>query len=873
MIPPRTLRLASLRSHAKHPWQFGLCLAGIALGIAAVVAIDLALVQAERSFARSVSGVIGNATHQITAGTAGFDELLYRDLRLGARLRSIAPVVEGEVRVLPPPGLTDEELARSPLADRPVRTLLGIDLYAEASFRPVAAGRGEGDIAELVSQPGSVALERSAAEALGLSLGDRFDIAVGARRVSLSVAGIWSAADDLTRRGAATLIVCDLATAQEALARPGLLDRIDVRLDLPHSPTEVTLRELLPDGVDLRPAQERTKSFEGMTRAFRFNLQALGLLSLVVGVFLIHHSMTVSVLGRRALWGRLRASGVTRREILTLVLGEAALLGLIGGALGVALGLALSQGVVGVVEQTIEDLYATLGEEESAIPWRELGKALLLGIVASLLSALAPALEASRSELRPVLQRSALEKQTRRQSFRCAGIATGLFVLSPLCLELPTPTETSKLIFGYGALVCLLLGFALIAPLLTRAVVSLLSRITSPFSSWVARHAIRGITRQLSRTGLAIAALSIAVSMSIGVATMVQSFRTTLQAWLSETLPADVYLSAPGAVARHGMRFPLPEAVDRACLEHPGSELVIRNRWVELPAQGVSGIGPDVRVAVLSPHTPEELGIPLDAPVDLESWRSGDPPTLLVSEPFSRKSGLGRGDSLELRTARGLVRFSILGVFRDYSSDLGYVAVSRSVFERYHSVPGSTSIAIYLKDGVDPEQTADELRTALAGSPGLLVRPTADLRAATLEIFDRTFLITEVIRQLAIAVAAVGVFGALVTLELERRREVAILRAAGLTGREWMRLVIVQTTLIGAIAGVIAIPLGVASAALLTVIVNQRSFGWSIDLHLSAAPLFTGVAVAAGAAFLAGLLPAWRLGKSSIPDGLREMET
>ena len=873
MLPPRLLRRASARSHAAHPLQLLLCLSGIALGIAAVVAIDLALVQAERSFARSVSGVIGNATHQITAGTAGFDETLYRELRLDARLRSIAPVVEGEVRVLPPEGLTEDELSASPLGSRPVRTLLGVDLYAEASFRPVSAGSAEGNVSELVSVAGGVALEESAAATLGLTVGDSFEVSVGARRVPLSVVGVWTAGDDLTRRGAATLIVCDIATAQEVLERPGLLDRIDVRLDLADSPTEDQLRARLPDGVDLRPAAERTASFEGMTRAFRFNLQALGLLSLVVGVFLIHHSMTVSVLGRRSLWGRLRANGVTRREILSLVLGEAAILGLVGSVFGVALGLLLAQGVIGVVEQTIEDLYVTLGEEPLPLPWGRLGKAMLLGIAASLLSALPPALEASRSELRPVLQRSALEQASRRRSVGRGMLALVFFALSPLCLELPTPTETSALVFGYGSLVFLLLGFALLAPLATRGCVAVLTVLTSRFVGLVGRLAIRGIAQQLSRTGLAIAALSIAVSMSIGVATMVGSFRSTLEAWLTETLPADVYLSAPGAVARHGMRFPLPAAVDRACLDHPGAELVIQNRWVELPAEGVRGVGPDIRIGVLSAHTPEQLGIPLDAPIDLDAWLSGDPPTMLVSEPFSRKSGLGRGDTITVRTAAGRVEFSILGVFRDYSSDLGYVAVTRPVFERYQSIPGSTSIALYLKDGFDAERVADELRTTLAGSPGLVVRPTAQLRAATLEIFDRTFLITEVIRQLAIAVAAVGVFGALVTLELERRREVAILRAAGLTREEWTRLVIAQTTLLGTIAGVIAIPLGLASAALLTVIVNQRSFGWSIDLELSWPPLLVGVAVAAGAAFLAGLLPAWRLGRMPIAGGLREVES
>lgn len=840
---------ASRRHLLRHPGQLALQLLGIGVGIAVVVAVDLAIASSRAAFRDSVGGVVGRATHQIVAGTTGIDEELYRALRLEHGIRSIAPVVQREVRVV--------------TEGRPVRTLLGVDVYAEASFRAPTARLAGGAASELVPTPGAAILESGAAAALGLSVGDRFEVQVGADRRPLELVATIDAPNELDRRRAAGVIVVDIATAQETLGCLGRLDRIDVRLDAPGAPTAEELAALLPASVELRPADLRRGAFEGMTGAFQLNLQALGLLALVVGMFLIHHTITVSVLGRRMLWGRLRALGVRRREIVRIVLGEALLVGTAGTAVGVLGGLLLGRGLVGVVRDTIEELYTVLGEDVFVLTPTTLAKAAALGIGTSLLSALPPALEASRADLRPVLRRSSLESAARRASLRRIGAAVACLVLAAGALAIPG----GSLVLGYVALLGVLLAFAFVAPSITRLLVGVALAIGGRVWGLVGRMAVGGISTQLSRTGLAVAALAVAVSMTIGVTTMIGSFRSSLETWLGKTLPADVYLSAPGPVARQGIRAPLPPEVERACREHPDARLVIANRLLELP--GPDG---DVTVALLGAATPEELGIPLEDPVALEDWLRGTPPRVLISEPFARRHDLSVGDPLPLRTDAGPVTFEVLGVFQDYASDLGYVAVARPTFERYHAAPGSTSIAIHLRDGADPVAVADELGRRFADLPALTVAPTATLRASTLAIFDRTFRVTEVIRILAIMVAAIGVFGALQALQLERARELGVLRATGLTRRELAGVVIVQTGGIGLIAGLIAAPLGVVSAALLTRVVNGRSFGWTIDLTVEAGPLAEGVLLAVGAALLAGIAPAIAMARTPIHEALREME-
>ncbi len=823
------------------------------------MAIDLALKSAQRAFEKSISGITGNTTHSIVAGSEGVPEELYRDLRLEVGFRECAPVVEGEIRILSAP-----ENSLQTLEPPPVRTLIGLDLYAEAGFRSFATEAAEGNVAKLLTTPGAAMLEESAAQSLGVKVGDRIEISIVARKHQLEVAGTWRAKNELARRAAARLVLVDISTAQELLHKIGTLDRIDLKMGSVHAPELSSLSARLPDSVEIVPTSDRAASFEAMTQAFRLNLQALGLLSLVVGVFLIHQTVTVSVLSRRTLWGRLRAYGVQKSELVRLILTEALTFGIAGTALGLLAGIALGRGLTGIVRATIEDLYSVLGEEVIEISGTSLVKAIVLGLTASLLSALIPAIEASRTDLRAVLSRSNLEARAHRNSRRRVAGAVTLSLLALLLLALPT----RHLVAGYGSLLAVLLAFALATPWLVQLIVTLSLRCIGSRIGLVGRMALHGISAQLSRTGLAIAALAIAVSMSIGVSTMIGSFRSSLIAWLEDTLPADVYVGAPSAVARYGARLPLPKEISSTIEKHSATERVIENRHVELPSK--HGM---IRISVLSADTPENLGLPLEQPVSLESWLSGVPPGLLVSEPFSHRYRLETGDQLALRTDNGLIDFEVLGVFRDYSSDLGYVAISRPTFEKFHSIEGATSIALFLQAGNDSEKIAAELESRFAEFPGLRVRPTAVLRRETLEIFDRTFRVTEVIRWLAMIVAAIGIFGALVTLELDRAREFGVLRATGLTTREVTGLILLQTGGLGVLAGVIAIPLGVISAALLTVVVNERSFGWSIEFTVEPGPLFSGLGLSIGAALLAGVLPARSIGRTKIPDALRETDS
>ncbi len=227
------------------------------------------------------------------------------------------------------------------------------------------------------------------------------------------------------------------------------------------------------------------------------------------------------------------------------------------------------------------------------------------------------------------------------------------------------------------------------------------------------------------------------------------------------------------------------------------------------------------------------------------------------------------GDALELPTDRGLRRFPIAGIFLDYGSEHGRILLHRSGYERYWQEPTVGSTAVFAAPGESLATLRERLQDRLGPIQPLLIRSNRDIQGFTLEIFDRTFTITNVLRLLAILVAVVGVLSALLALQLERAREFAVLRAIGMTAGEIGGLVSLQTGFMGAAAGLLALPTGVLLAAVLIFVINRRAFGWTLPFQVDPLLLVETLALALVAALLAGLYPIWRMARARPADALR----
>ncbi|NJM05436.1 FtsX-like permease family protein [Candidatus Gracilibacteria bacterium] len=242
----------------------------------------------------------------------------------------------------------------------------------------------------------------------------------------------------------------------------------------------------------------------------------------------------------------------------------------------------------------------------------------------------------------------------------------------------------------------------------------------------------------------------------------------------------------------------------------------------------------------------------------------------LAAEPLAYRSGLGIGDVLPLRTERGMHDFPIVGVYYDYTSDRGVIRMSYTAYREFWDDAAISSLALYVQPGVDVEGFVAELRERFGAREELVIGSNVALRTGTLAIFDRTFAITAVLQLLATIVAFIGILSALMALQLERARELGMLRANGLTPGQLWGLVLSQTGLMGLTAGLLALPLGVALALVLVYVINRRSFGWTLDLALDPLLFVQALGVALVAALLAGIYPALKMARTSPALALRE---
>jgi putative ABC transport system permease protein len=888
---------ASLRQMLRRPGQMTLAIVGVALGVAVVVGVDLASRSAERAFQLSTDVVTGRATHQVVGGPEGLPESLFPRLVLATGVAA-TPIVESYVTLPAQPG-------------RPARLLhlLGIDPFSEGPLRPylsVAGAAYAADFSPLLLRSGTCLLASATAAELGLRTGDRFTVRAGGLERPLELAGVIRPAGG-ERDALADLLVMDIAAAQELLGRPGRLDRIDLRLEpaagtagpdgtpgpaglpgLPDQALPARISALLPPGAQLLPAPLHGRDMLAMTRAFRVNLTALSLLALLCGAFLIYNTMTFSVVQRRPLLGTLRALGVTRGQVMALVMGEAAAVAAVGTGAGLLAGVLLGRGLLRLVAQTINDLYFVVSVRGLDLSPASFLAGAAIGAGATLAAALAPALEATLMPPRAVLSRSLLEARLRRALPRATALGCLLLLAGAVLLALPAPLSGRAtgggLALGFVGLGAAIVGFALLAPAATAGLMRLLRPPLGMLLGVRGRMAAGGVTASLSRTAVAIAALMVAVSVTVGIGVMIDSFRHTVVAWLERSLQADFYVSAPAGYGSFGGAPIAPELAARAAAV-PGVAAVHPTRRVELRTAS----GP-LQLLALDADRRRFAAFELREGDTGDAWRRvAEGGEAMVSEPFSRRWGVHPGALVRLPTAAGERAFRVAAVFDDFTSDLGLVLISRRTYLRYWHDPWLSGFAVDLArraPGAAAEQaeasTLRLLRQALdapgsslstlggAASGPLVIRSNRALKRLSLEIFDRTFLITGVLRLLAGLVAAIGVLSALTALQLERAREIGVLRAIGLTPGQVWQLVTAQTGLMGLAAGLLSLPVGLVLSAIMVYIINRRAFGWTIHLEIAPALLLEALLLAVGTALAAGLIPAWRMARTSPALALRE---
>lgn len=839
---------------------------GVALGVAMVIAIDIANTSSSRAFDLSAQSISGRATHQILGGPNGIPTELYRKLRLDLGLEAVAPIVEQYVR-----GVN--------AGDQPLR-LLGVDPFAEPPFRDyltAASSQSAGETAvsggsngtttdainAFIAEPRTALISSGLAKRFGLKTADILNVRANDQQVAVRIVGLLQVPDQASAQAIDNLLLTDIATAQEIAGTAGSISRID--LILPDGYDLQKIKALLPQGTALTTPNAENSAINQMTAAFNLNLQALSLLALVVGVFLIYNTVTFSVIQRRPIIGVLRALGATREQIFLLVLGEAFVLGVVGTIIGLALGIIMGRASVNLVSKTISDLYFTVNVQAVTVAPLTLIKGAVIGVIASIAAALIPSFEATRTPPAGNMRRSDVEQN----ALRLVPLMTAGAVVSNLIGLVLLRVPTTNLYVSFGALFCIVIGSALFTPIVLIILMRLAAPLTTRLFGVLGRMAPRAVTRSLSRTSIAVAALTIAVSVIVGVSVMISSFRTTVSDWLDTTLGADIFISPP-----------LLTVISATPNTDPKVATLVSK------AEGVDHVATVREVNVIAPDYPDLppvnlLAISEDTSGGKRNFIWNNAPNgdyrkaitdgyLAVSEPFAFHRGITpEHNTLKLLTDKGEQTFTIVGVYYDYSTDQGSVFMADPVYRSFYNDPYTTNVAAFLKPGVDRQKVIDTLQTETLKGYDLRVQSYKDLRTGVFTIFEQAFSITIALQLLATVVAFIGVLSALMSLQLEQTRQYGVMRATGMTPFQLWRYTLIQTGLMGFTAGVLALPIGLALALVLIYVINVRSFGWTMQLHLPPGEFAQAFAVAVIASLAAGIYPAYRLGKLVTSRALR----
>jgi putative ABC transport system permease protein len=842
------------RPARRHPLRTAVSIAGVAIGVGAIAAIHRANLSVTGSFRQAVDAISGRARLAVE-GVDGVPEEAAGRLRwLWDAGGAFAPVI-------------DRFAVCADGTDEPVE-ILGIDITAEDPvrryrLRSSASGAGLRSLFE----PDAVLAPDSFAARHRLSVGDRLPLFARGQERIVRIAGILEPIGP-ARASGGQVLVTGLRHAQRLFGREGRVDRLDVTF--PETVSDGTMARRigasLPPGLSVSRPATRSETADRMLRAYRFNLTALGSIALLVGAFLIYNTLSMSVIRRWPEIGTLRALGASKGTIFRTFLAEGLAIGAIGTAAGEFLGAALSRAILGTVGETVVDIYRTTARLSLSSSAEPVLAAAAVGLAASLAASLAPAREAAGIPPAATMRPGSIEGRRRERWFRFTAVSAACALIGTALAFLPAAGGFP--LFGFVAVGCAIVALAAATVpavlLLEKAARRPLQRLFGA----PGRLAASFFAGNLSRNAVAIAALALAMGMAAAMAIMIASLRRTVLTWVDQSVASDLFVkSATGE--RRGLIGTLPAEAVSFLQNIPGVAIVDSFRTIDVRDDRGNpftiGTG-DYAVAARTGALPLLSGRD-PAAVFAAARREG---AAFVSEPFSRRFGVRRGDRVTLPTPSGPRQVPVADVYPDYSNDRGTVVIDRPLFLAMFHDPDVSTIAIRVAPGAAPESVRDAILAAARGHFAFSILTNRTLRREIMKIFDRTFAVTRALEGIALAVAILGVVNALFALVLERRRELSLLAVLGTTRGQLRGSIALEAALIGFGALLLSAMAAAAFAALLILVINPQSFGWSIRTEIPWGNLAAAFVLALAATIAASAGPA-RLAAAADPAaGIRE---
>ena len=812
-----------------HPMRVVTAGVAIAIGVALGLAVHLVNASALSEFSRAVSTVNGDAELQVrSVAPTGFDERLYPRLARLEGVSAASPVIELKA-VTERPG---EQI-----------TVLGLDVLRAAAVtpsllgRPVAATSGEGahgPTSEAAFDEDAIFLSEGALE--GRAIGQPIVLTAGGRTATFRIAGVASGIGEGRK-----VAVLDIAAAQWRLGKIGQLQRIDLKLTegVDEGRMRQAIAATLPADAQLVTRDSEARRSDSLSRAYRVNLDMLALMALLTGGFLVYSAQSLSVARRRPQFALLRVLGVRRRALLAQVLVEGVSVGLVGGLAGLALGFGLASGALALLGGDLGGGYFGDARPELVFSPAAGIVFLVLGLLTAVVGSLAPAREAARAQPAVALKNAgdAVDPRIAPRIWPALVLlaAGGAAALAPAIGGIP--------LLGYASMALLLAGGVAAMPWIARMLLGPIQRLSL---RWAAVDlAFKRLWGAPSQAAVALCGIVASTSLMVAMAVMVSSFRGSVDDWLQQLLPADLYMRVEGAGAGGGFD---PKA-QAALAATPGVASIVFQKTTSLM---LAADQPPLAVVVRpmkGQDSPPMIGRALE--------RSAGETPIWVSEPAAWLYGWKPGQRIVLPIA-GSRPFFVVGVWRDYSRQHGAVSLDAGDYTRLTGDQWRGEASVDVVDGASPKQVTEALRARLPAdiAPRVTFAEPATLRAFALKIFDRSFAVTYGLEAIAILVGLAGVAATVSAQTLARTKEFGMLRHLGVTQRQVVAMLVTEGALLGAVGVVAGIGLGLIMSQVLIHVVNPQSFHWTMETKLPwvllASVAFALVASAAGTALLAG---------------------
>lgn len=862
----RLVGKVSLPRLREHPLRTSLTIGGVMLGVAVLIAVTLVNRSILKSIRAAVDDISGKADLQITVGSGGLDEHLLEKVREVPGVYKVAPVIQETIRV----ATNRLDAKRAQLLAHEDLVILGIHLLGDDEY---FRSYGSKEIDDIKADP-LVFLNSST----NIILSDKFSTKYGFKvhdTIPLITPNgikdfeIWGFIRDekLGHAMGGNLSVMYYQAAQVAFGRGSQVDRFDVAVTQGTEVAEVRKQLLsnLGPGYEVDRPERRTDRLSKMIQGFSLALVMGSALTLLLGMFLILNTVSISVLQRKQEIGILRALGATRGQVQNLFILEGVLMGVIGSALGIAVGLNLARLLLTAMTRTVSELYLRIHVDDIQVDTGLILLGATMGIIATLVSSIWPARQATQVSPIETLRMSNTSAQLLSRRGRLLDVVAVALGVSSLVFSRMKPVD-NKPLFGYAAIICLMMGFALLMPRILITIQGVLRLVIGRLLGVEGHIANENLSRNVGRVSVTTAALMLAVGTVISFSVLVSSFEGSALKWIDQSIPADLFVSNTNPLSIGTANSHMSNDMYDYFIKLPGVNAVDRMRIIDVNFR-------DTQIKLLSVdwQVKRKHGVL----TYLEgSEEAADVPLfsgtgVLISENLARRYSYRVNDILRLPTPVGIREFKVAGVIIDYTTDQGMVLIHRDIFTKTWQDDLVDTYKIYVNQGTDLEPLRQAISAKFSGQYTLYILSNSELKAEFTKILKQVFQIVYVLQLVALIIAILGVVNTMLAAVLDRVREIGVLRAIGALRWQVRRMIMVEAAIMGLASSFVGLIAGVLSGLIMLYAVNTVQSGWLFPFSMPTLSMIQTSFLVLLAATVAGWYPASIAARIAIVESLK----